>query len=115
MAVFIVLWPYLLTTKLKSVILHNLGHSNLYELISTFTIIGHSDCEICGKTFTGKNRTRNFERHMKSEHVDKSPKKWICEICNSEFKFRSLLQRHQNASTCRGKYNTKTKIEEMDQ
>ena len=28
MAVFIVLWPYLLTTKLKSVIRHNLGHSN---------------------------------------------------------------------------------------
>ena len=30
MAVFIVLWPYLLTTKLRSVIRHNLGHSNLY-------------------------------------------------------------------------------------
>ena len=29
MAVFIVLWPYLLTTKLRSVIRHNLGHSNL--------------------------------------------------------------------------------------
>ena len=27
MAVFIVLWPYLLTTKLRSVIRHNLGHS----------------------------------------------------------------------------------------
>ena len=27
MAVFIVLWPYLSTTKLKSVIRHNLGHS----------------------------------------------------------------------------------------
>ena len=27
MAVFIVLWPYLLTTKLKFVIRHNLGHS----------------------------------------------------------------------------------------
>ena len=80
-----------------------------------FPILGHSDCEICGKTFTGKNRTRNFERHMKSEHVDKTLRKWICEICNSEFKFRSLLQRHQNASTCRGKYITKTKIEDMDE
>ena len=30
MAVFIVLWPYLLTTKLKSVIRHNLGHSNIH-------------------------------------------------------------------------------------
>ena len=29
LAVFIVLWPYLLTTKLKSVIRHNLGHFNL--------------------------------------------------------------------------------------
>ena len=29
MAIFIVLWPYLLTTKLRSVIHHNLGHSNL--------------------------------------------------------------------------------------
>ena len=29
MAVFIVLWPYLLTTKLKSVIRHNLGHSTI--------------------------------------------------------------------------------------
>ena len=29
MAVFIVLWPYLLTTKLKSVIRNNLGHSNV--------------------------------------------------------------------------------------
>ena len=28
MAVFKVLWPYLLTTKLRSVIRHNLGHSN---------------------------------------------------------------------------------------
>ena len=28
MAVFIVLWPYLSTTKLRSVIRHNLGHSN---------------------------------------------------------------------------------------
>ena len=28
MAVFIVLWPYLLTTKLKSVVCHNLGYSN---------------------------------------------------------------------------------------
>ena len=27
MAIFIVLWPYLLTTKLRSVIRHNLGHS----------------------------------------------------------------------------------------
>ena len=27
MAVFIVLWPYLSTTKLRSVIRHNLGHS----------------------------------------------------------------------------------------
>ena len=87
----------------------------LYEIISPFPILGHSDCEICGKTFTGKNRTRNFERHMKSEHVDKALRKWICEICNSEFKFRSVLQRHQNASTCRGKYITKTKIEDMDQ
>jgi len=52
---------------------------------------------------------------MKSEHVDKSLRKWICEICNSEFKFRSLLQRHQNASTCRGKYITKAKIEDMDE
>ena len=30
MAVFIVLWPYLLTTKLKSVIRHNLGQSSEY-------------------------------------------------------------------------------------
>ena len=29
MAVFIDLWPYLLTTKFKSVIRHNLGHSNV--------------------------------------------------------------------------------------
>ena len=29
MAVFIVLWPYLLTTKLRSMIHHNLVHSNL--------------------------------------------------------------------------------------
>ena len=28
MAIFIVLWPYLSTTKLRSVIRHNLGHSN---------------------------------------------------------------------------------------
>ena len=28
MTVFVVLWPYLLTTKLKPVIRHNLGHSN---------------------------------------------------------------------------------------
>ena len=27
-AIFIVFWPYLLTTKLRSVILHNIGHSN---------------------------------------------------------------------------------------
>ena len=32
MAVFIVLWPYLLTTKLKSVIRHNLGHSKVAVL-----------------------------------------------------------------------------------
>ena len=30
MAVFIVLWPYLLTTKLRSVICHNLGHSKVH-------------------------------------------------------------------------------------
>ena len=30
MAVFIVLWPYLLTSKLRSVIRHNLGHSNVH-------------------------------------------------------------------------------------
>ena len=29
MAVFIVLWPYLLTSKLRSVIRHNLGHSKV--------------------------------------------------------------------------------------
>ena len=28
MPFFIVLWPYLLTTKLRSMISHNLGHSN---------------------------------------------------------------------------------------
>ena len=33
MAVFIVLWPYLLTTKLKSVIRHNLGHSNIQSCL----------------------------------------------------------------------------------
>ena len=33
MAIFIVLWPYLLTTKLRSVIRHNLGHSKLYNEI----------------------------------------------------------------------------------
>jgi hypothetical protein len=27
MAIFIVIWPYLLTTKLRFVIRHNLGHS----------------------------------------------------------------------------------------
>ena len=36
MAVFIVLWPYLLTTKLKSVIRHNLGHSTLLDLKAQF-------------------------------------------------------------------------------
>ena len=33
MAVFIVLWPYLLTTKLRSVIRLNLGHSNKHTNI----------------------------------------------------------------------------------
>ena len=37
MAVFIVLWPDLLTTKLKSVIRHNLGHSNLATCKDLFT------------------------------------------------------------------------------
>ena len=40
MAVFIVLWPYLLTTKLKSVIPNNLGHfieGALYYKISPLT------------------------------------------------------------------------------
>ena len=34
MAVFIVLWPYLLTTKLRSVIRHNLGHSKRGVIIN---------------------------------------------------------------------------------
>ena len=38
MAVFIVLWPSLLTTKLKSVIRHNLGHSN-YSVTKSNQII----------------------------------------------------------------------------
>ena len=29
MAIFIVLWPYLITTKLRFVIRHNLGHSKV--------------------------------------------------------------------------------------
>ena len=33
MAIFIVLWPYLLTTKLRSVIRHNLGHSNVGDMV----------------------------------------------------------------------------------
>ena len=37
MAVFIVLWPYLLTTKLRSVIGHNLGHSNIEDMLSLMT------------------------------------------------------------------------------
>ena len=32
MAVFTVLWPYLLTTKLRSVIRHNLGHSKIFGI-----------------------------------------------------------------------------------
>ena len=36
MAGFIVLWPYLLTTKLKSVIRHNLGHSKTHVYICDF-------------------------------------------------------------------------------
>ena len=35
MAVFIVLWPYLLTTKLKFVIHHNLGHSSTHSVLLT--------------------------------------------------------------------------------
>ena len=36
MAVFIVLWPYLATTKLKSVIRHNLGHSTVLIKLCTY-------------------------------------------------------------------------------
>ena len=36
MAVFIVLWPYLLTTKLKSVIHHNLGHFKTQQPVAGF-------------------------------------------------------------------------------
>ena len=39
MVVFIVLWPYLLTTKLKSVIRHNLGHSNVQPLEKDYTMV----------------------------------------------------------------------------
>ena len=35
MAVFIDLWPYLLTTKLRSVIRHNLGHSMVLGSLGT--------------------------------------------------------------------------------
>ena len=36
MAVFIVLWPYLLTTKLKFVIRHNLGRSSVRHGLERF-------------------------------------------------------------------------------
>ena len=36
MAIFIVLWPYLLTTKLRSVIRHNLGHSKVGKVYILF-------------------------------------------------------------------------------
>ena len=39
MIVFIVLWPYLLTTKLRSVIRHNLGHS--IEYIAVIDFLNH--------------------------------------------------------------------------
>ena len=38
MAVFIVLWPYLLTAKLKFVIRHNLGHSTLPVAVQNWVI-----------------------------------------------------------------------------
>ena len=45
MAVFIVLWPYLLTTKLRSVIRHNLGHSieHTSTLLFNSTVFGIFD------------------------------------------------------------------------
>ena len=39
MAVFIVLWPSLLTTNLKSVIRHNLGHSKNYSKLYNYFFI----------------------------------------------------------------------------
>ena len=35
MAVFIVLWPYLLTTKLRPVIRYNIGHSTVRDIKKT--------------------------------------------------------------------------------
>ena len=47
MAVFIVLWPYLLTTKLKFVIRHNLGHSKLYKGLPSCNIFTVKPLLLC--------------------------------------------------------------------
>ena len=61
MAVFIVLWPYLLTTKLRSVIRHSLGHSNVFVyIIDRFPILPK-----------GFHKVQRYEKPH-SCHVEKS-------------------------------------------
>ena len=54
--------------------------------------LAHTDCTVCGKTFSGKNGKRTLMRHMKKHQ---NIKKTICEFCNKDLKNPWNLKRHQ--------------------
>ncbi|XP_020915114.2 zinc finger imprinted 3, partial [Exaiptasia diaphana] len=78
---------------------------------------GKSICDICKKTFSGKN---NLDKHMKTVH---SGKTYNCERCGETFNRSDNLKRHQKKHSqekqhecqhCTRKFYRKDKLEEHE-
>ena len=90
MAIFIVLWPYLSTTKLRSVIRHNLGHStggawkDKVEYLCKSNVIGRGmvyNILVLSGTHGSKNTASGFSDNTKLDkslyNADKKTAQWL--------------------------------------
>ena len=57
-----------------------------------FHIIGHKECEICGKIYSGQHAKRDLVNHVKTHQK----KQTLCQFCNNDYKTPWRLKRHQN-------------------
>ena len=66
--------------------------------ISPFSLIlGHKDCQYCGKTFWGGNAKKNIDCHLKKhEKVERT--KYQCQFCYKVYKDNVKILRHQRQS-----------------
>ena len=65
----------------------------------------HTDCEKCGKSFSGSNAKRDLNRHLKTHEPKPIKEKKVhkCDICSHEFEWNCHLKQHK--INCEKRFN----------